>query len=154
MDDDENEFDLGSQLDPLIELDRWCELTKEGAITKKEIPIFLQKEPEICLEQVIFWASRQATTKEIAGSMGVTEETLSLAIVKMLGITLAEFMRRCECRGKVSLRKMQLEHAQKSPQMAGGLGKQWLGQRENDAKENKPPNDENLRRLFSCIEKC
>jgi hypothetical protein len=135
-------------LDPIEIIDDWA---KEKKTTRK-VPVFLKKEPEINMSQVIFWASRLATLEEIADASGVTPTTLNNLIMRKFGVTFKDLALKCYAAGKISLRRIQFDHAKNHPGMAIWLGKQWLGQKEPESKKNVPSNDEKLDRLFRLIE--
>lgn len=72
----------------------------------------------------------QCTEEEIAGFFECSVETLNNWCKRTFGCTFFEKYRQKATRGKIALRRIQLQHAQKSPSMAIFLGKQWLGQRD------------------------
>lgn len=72
----------------------------------------------------------QCTEEEIAGFFECSVETLNNWCKRTFGCTFFEKYRQKATRGKIALRRLQLQHAQKSPSMAIFLGKQWLGQRD------------------------
>ena len=131
--------------DPVEEILNWCFKARGG---NKKVPVFVKKDPEINIANVVYWTSLMATREEIAASLGVKSETLEKAIIKKLGISFSQLARACEGRGKISLRRTQLVLARKSSAMAIWLGKQHLGQKEPEQKDKAPPNDSKLERLF------
>lgn len=72
----------------------------------------------------------QCTEEEIAGFFECSVDTLNNWCKRMFNCTFSEKYRQKATRGKIALRRLQLQHAQKSPSMAIFLGKQWLGQRD------------------------
>ena len=72
----------------------------------------------------------QCTEEEIAGFFECSVDTLNNWCKRMFGCTFSEKYRQKATRGKIALRRLQLQHAQKSPSMAIFLGKPWLGQRD------------------------
>ncbi len=72
----------------------------------------------------------QCTEEEIAGFFECSVDTLNNWCKRTFGCTFSEKYRQKATRGKIALRRLQLQHAQKSPSMAIFLGKQWLGQRD------------------------
>ena len=72
----------------------------------------------------------QCTEEEIAGFFECSVDTLNNWCKRTFGCTVSEKYRQKATRGKIALRRLQLQHAQKSPSMAIFLGKQWLGQRD------------------------
>ena len=135
-------------LDPLVLIDQWA----KNPYPKKPTPVFLRKKPEVIIEHVIYWASRLADSKEIAGACGVSVEVLERAVLQKLGITFTQVKERCHGSARISLRRIQYEHAKMHPSMAIWLGKQWLGQKDSDAGQKVAPNDDKLSRLFLMLE--
>lgn len=70
-------------------------------------------------------ANIQCTQDEIASFVGISARTLQRDEKFM------EIFNRGRENGKMSLRRMQWKHAEKSASMAIFLGKQYLGQRDN-----------------------
>lgn len=89
-------------------------------------------EREIDLDQVIYWIGMQASCQEIAASFHVSTDTLVRRIKENFGMTFAELKERCDSPAKLSLRRFQFKLAEKNATMAIWLGKQWLGQRDNE----------------------
>ena len=73
-------------------------------------------------EQVRKLAKLQCTNQEIADFFGVCEKTIRNRFSEILKLARAD--------GKMSLRRTQFKHAEKSASMAQFLGKQYLGQRD------------------------
>lgn len=73
----------------------------------------------------------QCTESEICAFFDVTDKTLAAWCERTYGLKFSEVFRLKREVGKISLRRMQFRHAEKSAQMAIYLGKQYLGQREN-----------------------
>ena len=71
-------------------------------------------------------ANIQCTQDEIASFLGISTRTLQRDEQFM------ELFNRGRENGKMSLRRMQWKHAEKSVPMAIWLGKQYLGQRDKD----------------------
>lgn len=70
-------------------------------------------------------ANIQCTQEEIASFLGISTRTLQRDEKFM------ELFNRGRENGKMSLRRIQWKHAEKSASMAMFLGKQYLGQRDN-----------------------
>ena len=80
---------------------------------------------EIDYEAVEKLANIQCTQEEIASFLGVSTRTLQRDEQFM------ELFNRGRENGKMSLRRIQWKHAEKSATMAIWLGKQYLGQKDN-----------------------
>jgi AraC-like DNA-binding protein len=93
-------------------------------------------EREIDLDQVIYWIGLQASCQEIAASFRVSSDTLVRRIKENFGMTFAELRERTDGQAKLSLRRFQFKLAEKNASMAIWLGKQWLGQRDNERIED------------------
>jgi hypothetical protein len=70
-------------------------------------------------------ANIQCTQEEIASFLGISSRTL------LRDEKFKELFARGRENGKMSLRRIQWKHAEKSATMAIWLGKQYLGQRDN-----------------------
>ena len=103
------------------------------------------------MSQVIFWIEAQSTIKEIAGSFGVSADTLKKAIKKYFGTTFQDLYEKHSATGIMSLRRNQFKLAKTNPSMAIWLGKQYLGQHDPDNRIKTCPNDNKLSKLFSLI---
>ena len=73
----------------------------------------------------------QCTLEEVAMTFKVSEDTIGRHIKKEFGETFAEYYKKYSVGGKISLRRIQYNHAKKNVSMAIWLGKQWLGQTDN-----------------------
>lgn len=80
---------------------------------------------EIDYETVEKLANIQCTQEEIASFIGISTRTLQRDEQFM------ELFNKGRESGKMSLRRIQWKHAEKSASMAMFLGKQYLGQRDN-----------------------
>lgn len=86
----------------------------------------------------------QCTKEEICGFFDVTDKTLERWCKRTYRRGFSEVFLQKRGSGKISLRRNQFELAKKNANMAIWLGKQYLGQREPDAKtEDKPQKAEN-----------
>lgn len=70
----------------------------------------------------------QCTLEEMEGFLGVSGDTIERWCVKEYGKNFAEVFRLKRGLGKVSLRRSQFRLAETNPTMAIWLGKQYLGQ--------------------------
>ena len=68
------------------------------------------------------------TQQEIADFFGCSPDTISRAIEREFKVGYAEYYKRVTVHAKVSLRRIQWKHAEKSVAMAIWLGKQYLKQ--------------------------
>lgn len=93
-------------------------------------------EREIDLDQVIYWVGMQASCQEIAASFRVSSDTLVRRIKENFGMSFAQLKERTDGGAKLSLRRFQFKLAEKNASMAIWLGKQWLGQRDNEKIED------------------
>lgn len=73
----------------------------------------------------------QCTETEICAFFNVTDKTLGSWCKATYGMTFSDVFKQKREAGKISLRRMQWRHAEKSPSMAIYLGKQYLGQRDS-----------------------
>ena len=80
---------------------------------------------EIDYETVEKLANIQCTQEEIASFLGISTRTLQR------DEKFIELFNRGRENGKMSLRRIQWKHAEKSATMAIWLGKQYLGQKDN-----------------------
>lgn len=69
---------------------------------------------------------------EIAGFFDCSEDTVERWCKRELGLTFADVYKKHSANGKISLRRNQFRLAEKSAAMAIWLGKQYLGQRDED----------------------
>jgi|SRR5882757_6174455 len=83
--------------------------------------------------------SIQCTQGEIASVLHLDVSTLHDRAEEYYSLKYPEVYKKFSEIGKISLRRLQFKHAQKSFAMAIWLGKQWLGQRENDPMIMAPP---------------
>ena len=70
----------------------------------------------------------QCTEEEIAGWFECSVDTIERWCKRTFDCSFAEIYRQKATRGKIALRRIQMQHAQKNPSMAIFLGKNWLGQ--------------------------
>lgn len=79
----------------------------------------------------------QCTMLEICGWFDVDDKTLTTWCKKTYNKPFSEIYDIKKGKGKISLRRMQWQQAEKNPTMAIWLGKQYLGQRDNIEVEHK-----------------
>lgn len=79
----------------------------------------------------------QCTMEEICDFFNVCDETLTRWCKETYGMSFSEVFSIKRQRGKVSLRRSQFKLAEKNPTMAIWLGKQYLGQRDEQYIETK-----------------
>lgn len=95
--------------------------------------------PKIEIDKKIFeqLCKMQCTEREVAGVFECSEDTVNEWCKKHYRdehgkrMTFADVRLMYADAGKVSLRRMQWKHAERSPDMAKWLGKQYLGQSEH-----------------------
>lgn len=116
------------------------------------VPLSVKELPpkEIVMDQVLYWIELQATAEEVAGSFRVSVDTLDRKLREELGMGFAELHKKCMGAGKLSLRRHQFTLAQKNASMAIFLGKNWLGQKDNQTAELSP-NDKKLDELLGSV---
>ena len=88
---------------------------------------------EINQNQFEFLCGIQCTEKEIAAFFDCDISTLSAWCKRTYKATFQDVSKNKAEVGKISLRRLQFKHAEKSPSMAIFLGKQYLGQRDQIA---------------------
>lgn len=80
---------------------------------------------------VKYMAMIHCTGEEIAGVMQMDYDTLNRNCKEKYGYPISEYIKRNQSNGKMSLRRMQWKSAEKgNVTMQIFLGKQWLGQKE------------------------
>lgn len=83
--------------------------------------------------------SIQCTQGEIASILHLDVSTLHDRSEEYYNLKYPDIYKKFSEIGKISLRRLQFKHAQKSFAMAIWLGKQWLGQRDHDQMISAPP---------------
>lgn len=83
--------------------------------------------------------SIQCTQSEIASVMHLNVDTVHDRVKEQYGKPYSEVYKQYSEVGKSSLRRIQLKLAQKSAAMAIFLGKQYLGQKDNESMIQVPP---------------
>lgn len=97
---------------------------------------------EINQKQFEQLCSMQCTESEIAAFFECDISTLNRYCKRTYGATFADVSKNKAEIGKISIRRMQFKHAEKSPSMAMFLGKQYLGQKDQVAMSNDLTRDE------------
>lgn len=93
----------------------------------------------------------QCTQSEIASMMKVDVDTLRDRVVKHFGEEYSAIYKKyCE-NGKCSLRRNQFVLSKTNASLAIWLGKQWLGQRDEDPNRGLSPNDAIITMLLADI---
>ena len=86
---------------------------------------------EIDWKQLKKLCNLQCTLEEISNWFECSEDTIERRIKEEHTITFAEFFKKHNAGGKISLRRNQFKLSEKSAAMAIWLGKNYLGQRDN-----------------------
>lgn len=73
----------------------------------------------------------QCTKFEIAAWFDISEDTLETRVKEFYGETFSAVFAKKRGKGKIALRRHQMQMAEKSAAMAIFLGKNYLGQRDN-----------------------
>lgn len=81
----------------------------------------------------------QCTLLEICDALDITDKTLNAWCKRTYGESFSEVFAKKRSKGKISLRRMQFQLAEKNASMAIFLGKQYLGQ--SDVVEIGAPTD-------------
>lgn len=89
---------------------------------------------EIKAEEFKKLCELQCTLAEIAGFFDCSEDTVERWCKRELGFGFADAFKKYSAVGKMSLRRIQFKLAEKSAAMAIWLGKQYLGQRDEDVR--------------------
>lgn len=79
----------------------------------------------------------QCTMEEICDHFDICDETLTRWCKETYGMSFSEVFSIKRQKGKISLRRNQFKLAEKNPTMAIWLGKQYLGQRDEQYIETK-----------------
>lgn len=74
----------------------------------------------------------QCTLQEIASFFKCSEDTIERWCKRTYKVTFADAYKKYSASGKISLRRAQLKLAEKNATMAIWLGKQYLGQKDDD----------------------
>ena len=78
----------------------------------------------------------QCTLIEIAGWFDMCQETVEYKVKEQYGRNFSDVFKEKRGKGKISLRRLQWQHAEKSPAMAIFLGKNYLGQTDKQTNES------------------
>lgn len=95
-----------------------------------------------------YMALIHCTQKEMAGIMHVDEATLNRLIKVRYKMSFSEFYERYSANGNMSLRRAQFKSAESgNTSMQIWLGKQWLGQRDQQEVTVNRDDDETIRKM-------
>ena len=89
----------------------------------------------------------QCTLEEIAGFFDCSEDTVENWCKRELKMRFSDAFKKYSAAGKLSLRRTQFRLAEKSAAMAIFLGKQYLGQRDQQDIEISTNKDESIRAM-------
>lgn len=89
-------------------------------------------QPDMLLEELLFFIRVQGTEEEIAGHYMVAVETLNSRIKEHFGIGFCDLKKQVAAGGKLGLRVSQYNQSKKNTHMSKHLGEQWLNQKSND----------------------
>ena len=95
----------------------------------------------------------QCTREEVAGFFNVSEDTIDRYCKREYGETFAAVFKQKRQSGKISLRRSQWRLAEKNVSMAIWLGKQYLGQREQQEIQITRSDDETIREMSEYFER-
>lgn len=90
---------------------------------------------EIAKEEFEYLCKMMCTEEEIAGFHKCSVDTIERYCEREYNSTFAEVYKQLSSDGKISLRRNQFKLAEKSPAMAIWLGKQYLGQKDEQIVE-------------------
>jgi len=92
---------------------------------------------EINLEELDKLCAMQCTEAEVAGWFGVSVDTIERRVIEMTGVGFAEYFKQKRGKGKVSLRRKQMQVALGgNPTMLIWLGKQYMDQKDKQEIEH------------------
>lgn len=94
----------------------------------------------------------QCTKEEIAGFFDCSEDTIEKYCKRTYGETFTAVFKQKRQAGKISLRRSQWKLAEKNVTMAIWLGKQYLGQREQQEIQITRSDDETIREMSEYFE--
>jgi transposase len=102
---------------------------------------------KITIEEFEKLCGLHCTQEEIAAWFECSIDTITRWCKRIYGKTFAELYNIYKAKGKISLRRLQLKHAEKSPYMAWKLGERWGINAEAQGDEN----DEAIERLLEAM---
>jgi hypothetical protein len=91
----------------------------------------------------------QCTLGEISGFFDCSEDTVERWCKRNYGASFADTYKKYSASGKISLRRTQFRLAEKSAAMAIWLGKQYLGQRDEDVRAMTDQNNGILEAIYN-----
>lgn len=86
-------------------------------------------QPDIILEELIFFIKIQGTQEEIASHYMISIDTLDNKLKEHFGLGFSELKKQCQAGGKLGLRVTQYQQAKKNTNMSKHLGEIWLNQK-------------------------
>lgn len=86
-------------------------------------------QPDIVLEELMFFIKVQGTEEEIAGHYLISVETLNKRLKEHFGLGFLELKNQCQAGGKLGLRVNQYNQSKNNTNMSKHLGECWLGQK-------------------------
>lgn len=86
-------------------------------------------EPDLILEEIMFFIRLQGTQEEIAAHYLMSDSTLNRRLVEHFGLGFEELKKACQAAGKLGLKVLQYNQSKKNIQMSKHLGECWLGQK-------------------------
>lgn len=105
-------------------------------------------------DSVKYMAMIHCTGEEIAGVMQVDYDTLNRNCHDKFGYGISEYIKKNQANGKMSLRRAQWKSAENgNVTMQIWLGKQWLGQKEQQEIVTNANDDETIKEMRKYFEK-
>lgn len=86
-------------------------------------------EPDIVLEEILFYIRIRGTEEEIAAQYLISVETLNKKLKEHFGLGFLELKKQVAAAGDLAMRVTQFNHAKKNFNAAKHLGEIWLNQR-------------------------
>lgn len=108
---------------------------------------------EIDIEQFKGLCSIQCTLNEIADWFKCSEDTIERWCKRELKMSFAEAYKKYSVGGKISLRRYQMKMAEHNVSMAIWLGKQYLGQKDQQEIVTNANDDETIKEMRKYFEK-
>jgi hypothetical protein len=102
------------------------------------------------LEEVFYWMDLGASEAEIAGAFHIGVQTLNSRLIEETGFGFSQLKQLVCGAAKLRLRRNQFNLTETNATMGIWLGKQWLGQKDNDEVKDSP-NHEFIGQLISEI---
>lgn len=86
-------------------------------------------QPDLVLEELMFFIKVQGTEEEIAGHYMISVETLNKRLKEHFGLGFLGLKNQCQAGGKLGLRVNQYNQSKNNTNMSKHLGECWLGQK-------------------------